>query len=85
MLRANTRWIVFTTAFYFAENPVDTQRLHEQQFKVSAVKSHSVYKQFQHESIRLSHTEEWIYLFELKEQMKALPAFVGVWKVGEDK
>lgn len=72
-------------AFYFAENPVDAQRMHEQQFNVSAVKWHSVYKQFQHESIRLPHTEEWIYLFELKERTKVLPAFVGVWKVGEDK
>ena len=72
-------------AFYFAENPVDAQRMHEQHFNVSAVKWHSVYKQFEHKHLHHSRTDEWLYGFELKERAKVLPAFVGVMRVGEDK
>lgn len=69
-------------AFYFAENPVDAQRLHQQHFGTHAVKWHSVYNQFSYRHVTIG-VDETLYWWDLKDRFTEFPAFVGVMRVGE--
>ncbi|AWE08536.1 hypothetical protein DCE79_14675 [Lysinibacillus sp. 2017] len=68
-------------ALYFARHPAEVQNLHYKRYEVWPKHLHSVYKQHKYTEVLLSHSEEWVYIFELKHQAKVLPVFLGVVEV----
>ena len=68
--------------FYFAENPVDAQQLHEKLYGQYARRWHSVYNQVKGKPIILT-TGESITWYELKERYVDFPVHVGTadWEV----
>ena len=68
-------------ALYFGRTPEEAQSLHHKIHGIWATRWHSIYKQHKFTQFLLNGRQEWVYLFELKERVKTLPAYVGVVEV----
>lgn len=64
-------------ALYFAQSPQDAQTLHASIYGTKPTKWHSIYNQHKHTCIYRKETNEEVYLFVLKEQVKAFPYYIG--------
>lgn len=64
-------------ALYFARTPYEAQMLHSTIYGTKPTKWHSIYNQHKYTSILHNETNEEIYLFMLKEQVKKFPYYIG--------